>query len=206
MRAHCLRTRSTRRMWRRWERMHPRRCGRWADVGVLRQPTLALVSSVRVPGDAIIAMYDLARNLRDAGVTVVGGFHSPMEQECLRLLLRGTQGVVVCPARGVEKMRVPAAWRDGIASGRLLVVSPFGAHERRATTALAGRRNQFVAAIAREVLVAYAAPGSKTEALGCALLRQGRTVYTLAVGANAALVAAGARTVGVDHWNVERRT
>jgi predicted Rossmann fold nucleotide-binding protein DprA/Smf involved in DNA uptake len=83
----------------------------WAlgDVAVLRQPTLALVSSVRVPGDAIIAMYDLARNLRDAGVTVVGGFHSPMEQECLRLLLRGTQGVVVCPARGVEKMRVPAA-------------------------------------------------------------------------------------------------
>jgi hypothetical protein len=31
--------------------------------------------------------YDLARDLRDADVPVIGGFHTPMEKECLRLLL-----------------------------------------------------------------------------------------------------------------------
>ncbi|MBI3992506.1 MAG: hypothetical protein HY342_04475 [Candidatus Lambdaproteobacteria bacterium] len=62
----------------------------------VQQPLLSLFSSIRAPGDAILITYDLARALRDSGVAVVGGFHSPMEQECLRLLLRGTQPVVVC--------------------------------------------------------------------------------------------------------------
>jgi predicted AAA+ superfamily ATPase len=37
--------------------------------------------------------------LREAGIPVIGGFHAPMEKECLDLLLRGTQPVVICPAR-----------------------------------------------------------------------------------------------------------
>jgi len=29
--------------------------------------------------------------MRDVGIPVVGGFQTPMEKECLRLLLRGSQ-------------------------------------------------------------------------------------------------------------------
>jgi HEPN domain-containing protein len=35
------------------------------------------------------------------GVTVVGGFHAPMERECLTILLRGAQPVILCPARNI---------------------------------------------------------------------------------------------------------
>jgi hypothetical protein len=62
-------------------------------------PLLALFSSIRCPGNLILQTYDLAQNLRARGVTVIGGFHSPMERETLAILLRGAQGVVLCHAR-----------------------------------------------------------------------------------------------------------
>ena len=60
---------------------------------------VALFCSVKCPGDLILKTYDLARDLRQAGVAVISGFHSPMERECLDILLRGTQPVIVCRAR-----------------------------------------------------------------------------------------------------------
>jgi hypothetical protein len=50
----------------------------------------------------VIATYDAIRELRDAGVIVAGGFHSPMEGECLDFLLCGAQPVVLCPACGTD--------------------------------------------------------------------------------------------------------
>jgi hypothetical protein len=65
------------------------------DVKILNTPLLGLLCSIRCPGRVIVQTYDLARALRDAGVPVIGGFHSPMEKECLDFLLRGKQPVVV---------------------------------------------------------------------------------------------------------------
>lgn len=41
-------------------------------------------------GDVILKTLDLMCELRDADAYVVSGFHSPMERECLNILLRGT--------------------------------------------------------------------------------------------------------------------
>jgi hypothetical protein len=65
------------------------------------------ICSVKCSGNAILQTLDLAQQLRDAGVPVIGGFHSPMERECLRILLRGSQPIIVCPARRLQGMRVP---------------------------------------------------------------------------------------------------
>jgi hypothetical protein len=93
------------------------------DVSLLQEPLTALFCSNRCPGDLILKTYDLSRAMREAGIPVVGGFQTPMERECLRLLLRGEQPIVVCPARGIEGMRVPRDWRDPLKEGRLLAVS-----------------------------------------------------------------------------------
>ena len=50
---------------------------------ILRHPTLGLICSVQCPGSVIMKTFDAIRELRDAGVVVAGGFHSPMEKECL---------------------------------------------------------------------------------------------------------------------------
>jgi hypothetical protein len=46
------------------------------------------------------------QHVRDAGIVMAGGFHSPMEQDCLDFLLRGNQPVVVCPAKGLAHVRL----------------------------------------------------------------------------------------------------
>ena len=46
---------------------------------ILRHHLLGLVCSIQCPGSIVIETLDAIRTLRDAGVAVVGGFHSPME-------------------------------------------------------------------------------------------------------------------------------
>ena len=116
-----------------------------------------------------------------------------MEKECLDILLRGTQPVVVCPARSLAGMRVPVAWRASLAKGRLLILSPFGGNERRATVDLAERRNELVAALADRIFVAYAEPGGKTEALVKKAREWGKPVLTFDSVENRSLIALGAK-------------
>ena len=134
------------------------------NLDILSQPLLALFCSSKCPGSVILQTYDAVCALRDAGVTVISGFHSPIEKECLRLLLRGAQPIVICPARSIERMRIPSEWRAPLAAGRLLILSPFDAKHLRVTAETAQYRNHFAAAFASRVLIPYAAPGSKTEA------------------------------------------
>ena len=162
------------------------------NLNLLDESLTALFCSNRCPGDVILKTYDLARSMRDSGVPVIGGFQTPMERECLRLLLRGTQPVVVCPARGIDDMRVPRDWRSAIDEGRLLILSPFPATIRRPTVEIAARRNELVASLAKKVFIAHAAPGSKTEALARELAIAGKTLLTLDNPANANLNSMGA--------------
>ena len=101
------------------------------DVAVIRNRLLGLVCSIRCPGSIVIKTFDAIRELRDAAIVVAGGFHSPMEKECLEFLLRGDQPVVGCPAKGLSCARLPASWRSGVEEGRLLIISPFGDNIRR---------------------------------------------------------------------------
>ena len=131
-------------------------------------------------------------------MSVIGGFHTPVEKECLDLLLRGPQPAVICPARGLERMRIPATWRMSLNEGRLLILSPFGEKQRRANAALAARRNAFVSLLAHGVLIAYAAPGGGTEALCRNLVASGKAVLTLENEENMNLVNLGAQPVQLD--------
>ncbi|MCL5257368.1 MAG: DNA-binding protein [Chloroflexi bacterium] len=161
--------------------------------------SLALFCSVKCPGKVILQAYDLAVKLRDRGVTVIGGFHSPMEKEFLSILLRGSQPVIVCPARSIEKMRIPPEWTKPLNDGRLLIVSPFKAGERRPTVQMALERNRFVASLASQVLIAYAEPSGKTEQFCGEVLASGKPVFTLENEYNRNLIEMGAVAVGMEY-------
>ena len=171
------------------------------NLQLLDESLTALFCSNRCPGDLILKTYDLARTMRDAGVPAVGGFQTPMERECLRLLLRGRQSVVVCPARGIDNMRIPRDWRLALDDGRLLVLSPFPATVRRPTAELAARRNDLVASLAAQVFIAHAAPGSKTEAFARHLADAGKPLLTLDSSANANLVEMRAELVAMEQMD-----
>ena len=125
----------------------------------------ALFSSAHTPGDVILRAHDAARRLRDEDVTVISGFHSPIEKDCLKILLRGKQPIIVCRATAMDGMRISVEYRPAFEAGRLLFLSPFADLPRRLTKESALRRNEVVAALADELVVAYASPGGAMEAL-----------------------------------------
>jgi len=163
------------------------------NLDILSRTKLAIFCSSRCPGNVILRTYDLAQRLRTAQYAVISGFHAPVEQECLTVLLRGPAPVVICPARDIADMRLPVAWRAPLVERRLLVLSPFSGGERRPTADMAMLRNRFVAALADRIIIARAAPGDKTEAFCRELLAWGKPVYTLPdeVNGNLALMGVG---------------
>ena len=167
------------------------------NLGLHDLPLTALFCSNRCPGDLILQAYDAAQALRDAGVPVIGGFHTPIEADCLDILLRGTQPVVVCPARGIGRMRVKPGWKDPLAEGRLLLLSPFDDAQMRITKKLARQRNRFVVDRAAALLVVHATPGGQTEAAARQALAQSKPVLTLPSPHNTHLVTLGAQPVPV---------
>lgn len=132
------------------------------ESSLLRVRRTGLFCSARTPGDAILRTHDAARRLRDEGVTVISGFHSPIERECLRILLRGRQPVIICPARAIETMRISKDLRAAFDSGRVLILSPFTGRPKRVTKDSALRRNEVVAALADDVYIAHVSPGGGT--------------------------------------------
>jgi len=134
------------------------------NLDLVALPKTAFFCSARCPGSAILRAYDQVATWRDAGRCVIGGFHSPVEKECLSILLRGTSPVIISPARGMPK-RIPPEWETPLAAGRMLIVSIFPANLARVTADLAARRNDFVAALADEVWFAHITPGGENQRL-----------------------------------------
>ena len=91
----------------------------WAigNAEILATHKLGLFCSARCPTDRTLAIYDGMRKLRDEGVTVISGFHSPVEKECLSILLGGRQPIVICLARAMNRIRLPKDWRDPLEAG-----------------------------------------------------------------------------------------
>lgn len=164
------------------------------DAAILERTKLALLCSVRCPGRIILRAYDLAQSLRQSDLAITGGFHTPMEKECLSALLRGPAPVIICPARGLEGMRIQPEWKEPLEEGRLLVLSPFDGKEDRVTSETAARRNRFVAALADALFVAHADPGGRTEALCREAAAWGKPIYTFDDPSNSNLLALGATT------------
>jgi len=172
------------------------------NVAVLQQRLLGLICSIKCPGSIILKTFDTIRALRDAGVTMVGGFLSPMERDCLDILLRGKQPVILCPARRLTGLRLGNDARKAINENRLLVLSPFADDIRHTTAAQAVKRNNLVAALADALLVPYAAPDGKTWTTVDAALKRKQPVYTFNVEDNKSLIAAGAQPIEQNMGNV----
>jgi predicted Rossmann fold nucleotide-binding protein DprA/Smf involved in DNA uptake len=165
---------------------------------LLNAGSLALIGSIKYPGDVILKTYEVICALRAAEIPVISGFHSPMEKECLAWLLRGSQPVLICLGRSLRGMRIPSAWRQPLAAGRLLILSCFERKHHRLTADTARLGNRYAAALADQVLVAYAAPGSRTERFCRELTAARKPVWAIASSENAHLVALGARPLTPD--------
>ena len=148
------------------------------NVALLALRKTALFCSARCPGSVILRAYDQAAAWRDRGQCVISGFHSRVEKECLQILLRGAQPIILCPARALPR-RILAEWWQPLADGRLLMLSGFAVSATRVTAELASRRNAIVAALADEICFAHITPGGQAERLTHRLMVWGVPFFIL---------------------------
>lgn len=138
---------------------------------------MGLLCSRKCPGSAILATLDRVPEWVKCGRIVVSGFHSPLEQQIFRSLLRRSGRAVKVLARTVEGYRASPAELDALAAGQLLLVSPFPAGVRRTTRKTALDRNRLVIALALELVV----PHVREQSPLAELLKEEINVYYVAV-------------------------
>ena len=97
---------------------------------------------------------------------VISGFHSPLEQSVLKVLIAADSPAVVVLARPLQGAKLPPEWAEPLAKGHMTVLSGVTT-AGRLTQQLAYQRNAQVAQLAKMIVVAHASPsGSLAEQLG----------------------------------------
>ena len=147
----------------------------------LARPKIGFFCSSQCPGSIVLKTFDAITKMRDEGQILMGGFHSVMEWECFRILLRGRQPIIWIPARSIVGMRLKPELQPAFKDGRLLILSPFAPTpaNARVTAALAQQRNRFVGALADRIFVPHAAPGSRTLAFCLELGDRGKQIVSI---------------------------
>ncbi len=118
----------------------------------------AFLSSRRGSAKAALSCLEWAEKRRTELRPVIGGFHSDLERDVLKILLRGRCPVVLVLARTLWKS-VPDGLRGPIGEGRLLVVAPVPVPARRVSAATALLRNRFVLEHCAEIVIGTLDPG-----------------------------------------------
>ncbi len=163
------------------------------DSSLLEDQSVALLTSVQVPPDLVLPILDLAVELGSRGVTIAGGFQTPLERAVFDLLLKRNQRIIVVLARTLRRFRVPTGWGRRIEDGRLLLVS--ATDERRITRETAEERNHLLTTIGDLLLVVHATPGGRAWRATSAAIIRGMPVTCLAHPANIDIEVLGATPV-----------
>ena len=135
------------------------------NAALLDEPLLGLLASRECPGHVLLETLDRVPEWVQAGRVIVSGFHSPLEQQVLRSVLRRKSRVVKVLARGMTDYRPTADEREPLAADRMLVITACPPEVRRTTRDTALARNRLVLALAREIFAPYVAASSPLAAL-----------------------------------------
>jgi predicted Rossmann fold nucleotide-binding protein DprA/Smf involved in DNA uptake len=130
------------------------------ETALLETPLIGLLASREWPGQVLLETLNHVPGWVEAGRVIVSGFHSPLEQQVLRSLLRRRGRAVKVLARGLAVYRPLPEEREPLAAGRMLVLTACPTELRRTTRASALARNRLVRALASEVIFPYRSAGS----------------------------------------------
>ena len=142
-----------------WQKAHAKHSLKGiGNPGLLGLPMTAFFASRQCPGTAIRAAMDWALQQAKAKTVVVSGFHSPLEQSVLKVLIQARSPVVAVLARPVGGAKLQPEWVEPLSHGLMAVVSA-NLTTTRLTSEVAMARNNLVAELAATIVVVHASPG-----------------------------------------------
>jgi predicted Rossmann fold nucleotide-binding protein DprA/Smf involved in DNA uptake len=139
------------------KRLEPGQAAHLMGIGngaLLAEPLLGFIASRACPAHVLIETLDRVPQWIAAGRIVVSGFHSPLEQQVLKSLLRREGRAVRVLARGFGDegdYRLAACEREALEAGRMLILTTCPPAVTRITRAMALARNALVLAFASEI-------------------------------------------------------
>ena len=157
----------------------------------LEDKKLAFFCSKSCPGDIILKAQDWANARNGDSIAVIGGFHTPVEKEVLRILIRNAAPVIYVLSTNMERWKKSLAIAKAMKNGSLIAISPFKkktpANERSAAL-----RNDYIISQTNEILIAHASQSGKTEALAQSAITQDKKLFTFPSPSNTNLLQLGA--------------
>mgnify|MGYP000871804989 CR=1 FL=1 len=170
------------------------------DPNVFEQKLTGILCSQKCPGELILKGFDAVKQMREDQFTVISGFHSPIEKEAFRILLRGSQPIVFCLARNIDSYQIPKSFKPFIANGRLVIIAPdFSESENRITKETAEQRNAVIFKLSDQVLLIHAQPGGNLERICAHYLPKHNGIYAISSEKNSHLFDQGILEWPFDH-------
>lgn len=160
---------------------------------ILNGRLLGIISARDADADLTARSAQLLQQLASLKeVSFIGGWHSPLEKEALRILSDGSAQIVLCVAKSLQRFVPPADIEDRVKQGDALLLTHCSPKAKRISREASLRRNQLVVGLAGAVLVLSAPEGSSSLQLAKAALNCGKSVLTLEDRVNKELLQNGA--------------
>jgi len=174
---------------------HGKRPKLWneGDPAILNRRLLGIISARQIDSGLALRSSQLLKHLASLKeVAFIGGWHSPLEEEALRILSANSVRIVFCVSKALHRFVPSLQAKNEINNGRLLLLTHCSPEAKRISRDASLRRNQLVVGLAAALLVLSAPKGSASLKLAKSALRQGKPVLTLDHRLNAELLASGA--------------
>ena len=163
------------------------------DPTILDRTLLGIISARQIDSDLASESSQLLKQLvfmKD--FSFVGGWHSPLEEEALRIVLAQEASIIFCVAKSLDRFVPSIEVASRVSQGQALLLTHCSPKAKRITRDASIRRNQLVVELAKTILILSAPEGSASLNLARSALRQGKTVHTLEHRLNKDLLIAGA--------------
>lgn len=121
------------------------------NTSLLDLHKIGFLASRKISPLSVLPTLDWATEIAQReDIAVVGGFHSRLERDVLKFLLRGHCGIIVVLARGIYK-KIPKQYREAYQANRILFIANEKDTLTRISELTCHRANDYIRSISDEL-------------------------------------------------------
>jgi predicted Rossmann fold nucleotide-binding protein DprA/Smf involved in DNA uptake len=170
------------------------------DPTMLNRTLVGIISARQIDSDLPLKTLQLLKQLallKEA--CFISGWHSPLEQEALRIIVAQGASIIFCVAKSLNRFVPPVEIKHRVSQGGALLLTHCSPKAKRISREASIRRNELIVGLAKVLLVLSAPDGSASLKLANSALRRGRSVLTIEHRMNNELLAAGAVSATLEN-------